>query len=183
MSLYLQGLRHYSALHAGLLLLPTALGALVFSPLSGRMVAARGSRPSLMTAGALLALSSVMLMFLTPTTPVVLLLVIFALFSAGFAMTSAPVISTSLSGMPPDRAGAAAAVHSTAKQVGVSLGVALCGLLAGGALRVEPTFTMSTRPLWLVTALIGVLVAALGFVSTSARVRHVAADELSSPEA
>ncbi len=178
-SLYLQGLRHYSALHAGLLLLPTALGALVFSPLSGRMVAARGSRPSLMIAGALLALSSVMLMLLTPTTPLVLLMVIFAMFSAGFSMTSAPVISTSLSGMPPERAGAAAAVNSTAKQVGVSLGVALCGLLAGGALRIESTFTESTRPLWLATALIGVTVTVLGFVSTSARARREAEDQLS----
>lgn len=164
-SLYLQGLRHYSALHAGLLLLPTALGALVFSPLSGRMVAAYGSRPSLVTAGALLSGSSVLLMSLTPTTPVPLLLVIFAMFSGGFAMTSAPVVSTSLSGMPPDRAGAAAAVNSTAKQVGVSLGVALCGLLAGGALRVESTFTDSARSLWLATALIGVTVTVLGMVS------------------
>ncbi len=169
MSLYLQGLRHYSAIHAGLLLMPTALGALVFSPLSGRMVAARGSRPSLMIAGALLAVSSVMLMTLTPTTPAPVLMVIFAIFSAGFSMTSAPVITTSLSGMPPDRAGAAAAVNSTAKQVGVSLGVALCGLLAGGALRVESTFTESARSLWLATALIGVMVTVLGVVSTSAR--------------
>jgi len=166
MSLYLQGLRHYSALHAGLLLLPTAVGALVFSPLSGRLVAARGSRPSLMIAGALLAVSSGLLAFLTPTTPVVMLLVVFAVFSAGFSMTSAPVITTSLAGMPPDRAGAAAAVNSTAKQVGVSLGVALCGVLAGGALRVESTFTVSARPMWMATALIGVTVVVLGVVST-----------------
>ena len=179
MSLYLQGVRHFSALHSGLLLLPTAVGALVFSPVSGRLVGRYGSRPSLVSSGVLLATASVMLLFLTASTPVVVLLVVFATFSAGFAMTSAPVIATSLSGMPPDRAGAAAAVNSTSKQVGVSIGVALCGILAGDALRLNvAVFTAAAQPLWLATAGIGVLVAALGTVSTgSPALPHSAADD------
>ena len=48
MSLYLQGERGYSAMHTGLIYLPIAIGALVFSPLSGRLVGRFGSRPSLL---------------------------------------------------------------------------------------------------------------------------------------
>jgi hypothetical protein len=47
MSLYLQGERGFSAMHTGLIYLPVAVGALIFSPLSGRMVGRFGSRPSL----------------------------------------------------------------------------------------------------------------------------------------
>ena len=47
MSLYLQGERGYSAMHTGLIYLPIAIGALLFSPLSGRLVGRYGARPSL----------------------------------------------------------------------------------------------------------------------------------------
>ena len=50
MSLYLQGERGYSAMHTGLIYLPIAIGALVFSPLSGRLVGRFGGRPSLLAA-------------------------------------------------------------------------------------------------------------------------------------
>ena len=49
-------------------------------------------------------------------------------------MVNAPITTAAVSGMPLDRAGAASAVTSTSRQVGVSLGVALCGSVAGAAI-------------------------------------------------
>lgn len=168
MSLYLQSFRHISALHTGLIFLPIALGALVFSPLSGRLVARYGSRPSLVCSGLLLSTASVLLLRLGLQTSTPMLLLIVALFGIGFAMSSAPVLSTSLSGMPAERTGSAAAVNSTSKQIGVSLGVAMCGVVAGDALRVNSAlFLSSARLLWVVTAAIGLSVVALGLLSTS----------------
>ena len=43
-TLYLQDVRGYSALHAGLYLLPTAAMIVVCAPLSGRILASRGPR-------------------------------------------------------------------------------------------------------------------------------------------
>ena len=43
-TLYLQETRGYSALHAGLLTIPMAAAAAVFSAVSGRIVASRGAR-------------------------------------------------------------------------------------------------------------------------------------------
>ncbi len=134
MSLYLQGERGYSAAHTGLIYLPIAVGALFFSPLSGRLVGRFGARPSLLISGILITAASVMLTFLTPTTPVWALLVIFAVYGIGFGMINAPITNAAVSGMPKDRAGAASAVTSTSRQVGVSIGVALCGSVAGAAL-------------------------------------------------
>ena len=134
MSLYLQGQRGFSAMHTGLIYLPVAVGALVFSPLSGRLVGRFGSRPSLLVAGTLITAAALMLTRLTGSTPVWQLLAIFAVFGIGFSMVNAPITTAAVSGMPTDRAGAASAVASTSRQVGVSLGVALCGSVAGAAL-------------------------------------------------
>jgi EmrB/QacA subfamily drug resistance transporter len=170
MSLYLQDARGFSALHTGLIYLPVAVGALIFSPLSGRMVGRFGSRPSLLISGVLITVSTVLLTQLTATTPVWLLLIIFAVFGIGFAMVNAPVTTAAVSGMPTDRAGAASAVASTSRQVGVSLGVALCGSLAGSALATSGVdFAVAARPLWLICAALGVVIFVLGFYATTGR--------------
>ncbi|OBI73106.1 MFS transporter [Mycobacterium sp. E740] len=169
MSLYLQDERGFSALHTGLIYLPIAIGALVFSPLSGRMVGRFGSRPSLLTAGALITAATLMLSRLSATTPLWQLLVIFAVFGIGFSMVNAPVTNAAVSGMPTDRAGAASAIASTSRQVGVSVGVALCGSVAGAALTAMGTdFAVAARPLWLICAGLGVVIVVLGFYSTTA---------------
>lgn len=168
MSLYLQTERGYSAMHTGLIYLPVAIGALVFSPLSGRLVGRYGSRPSLLVAGSAITVATVGLTRLTSDTPVWQLLVVFAVFGIGFSMVNAPITNTAVSGMPLDRAGAASAVASTSRQIGVSVGVALCGSVAGSALAGTGTdFAVAARPLWFVCAALGLVIFALGLVSTT----------------
>ncbi|BBZ08966.1 MFS transporter [Mycolicibacterium doricum] len=170
MSLYLQGERGYSAMETGLIYLPIAIGALLFSPLSGRMVGRFGARPSLLIAGVLITAASAMLSFLTATTPVWELLIVFAVFGIGFSTVNAPITNAAVSGMPLERAGAASAVTSTSRQIGVSIGVALCGSVAGGALAGTSTdFATAARPLWFVCVALGLVITALAVYSTSGR--------------
>lgn len=169
-SLYLQVERGFSAMHTGLIYLPIAIGALVFSPLSGRLVGRFGARPSLLVAGTLITAATLLLTRLTVTTAVWQLLAVFAVFGIGFSMVNAPITNAAVSGMPTDRAGAASAVASTSRQVGVSVGVALCGSVLGSALSTTGgDFAVAARPLWLICAGLGVVILALGFYSTSAR--------------
>jgi EmrB/QacA subfamily drug resistance transporter len=168
MSLYLQDVRGFSAIHTGLVYLPVAVGALIFSPLSGRLVGRFGSRPSLLVAGTLITVATLMLTRLTATTPVWMLLTISAVIGIGFSLVNAPVTNAAVSGMPTDRAGAASAVASTSRQVGVSLGVALCGSVAGPALAMAGAdFAGTASPLWFVCAVLGLAIVALGLYSTS----------------
>ncbi len=170
MSLYLQSERGFSAMHTGLVYLPIAIGALVFSPLSGRLVGRFGARPSMVIAGVLIAAAAAMLLGLSATTPVWELLIVFAVFGIGFAMVNAPITNAAVNGMPLDRAGAASAVTSTSRQVGVSIGVALCGSVAGAAMgAADADFAVAARPLWIICAALGVLVAVLGLYSTSSK--------------
>lgn len=169
MSLYLQGARGYSAVQTGLIYLPIAVGALVFSPLSGRLVGRYGARPSLLVSGVMIATASTVLALLPESAPVWALMTVFAVFGIGFSMVNAPITNAAVSGMPLDRAGAASAVTSTSRQIGVSIGVALCGSVAGAALAGTGNFAVSARPLWLVCVALGVVIVVLGFVSTSPR--------------
>jgi MFS family permease len=144
--------------------------ATVFSPLSGRMVGRFGSRPSLLIAGVLLTVAPLLLTRLNAETPVWQLLAIFAVFGVGFSMVNAPITNAAVSGMPTDRAGAASAVASTSRQVGVSIGVALCGSVAGTALAtIGADFAVAARPLWLICSGLGLVIVVLGAYSTSAR--------------
>ncbi|PRC43406.1 MFS transporter, partial [Mycobacterium sp. ITM-2017-0098] len=67
-------------------------------------------------------------------------------------------------------AGAASAVTSTSRQVGVSIGVALCGSVAGAAMANAGTdFATAARPLWFICIVLGVVILALGLYATSRR--------------
>ncbi|MDF2823376.1 MAG: drug resistance transporter, EmrB/QacA subfamily, partial [Mycobacterium sp.] len=62
------------------------------------------------------------------------------------------------------------AVASTSRQVGVSVGVALCGSVAGAALASPHVdFDTAARPLWFVVIGFGIAIFLLGLFSTSER--------------
>ncbi len=128
-TLYLQQIRGYSPLVAGLLVMPTTIGNVVLSPLSGRMTARRGPRlPVALAASAMLA-GSVILALAAGTAPVPVLLVAYVLIGSGVGLVNTPITTAAIDGLPADRAGVAGAVTSTFRQVGNSLGVAVLGSL------------------------------------------------------
>jgi EmrB/QacA subfamily drug resistance transporter len=161
-TLYLQETRGFSALHAGLLTLPMAAVTAVCAPLSGRLVAARGPRLPLLVAGTGIAAAGVVLTGLAPDTPIPVLVLAYAVFGAGFGMLNAPITNSAVSGMPREQAGLAAAVASTSRQVGISLGVAVIGTVAAAQER-----SPGVSPLgWAIVIGCGVLVVVLGLVTT-----------------
>ncbi len=168
-TLYLQDVRGLSPFHAGLYTLPLAGMTVVFGPLSGRLVGRIGSRPSLVVAGAALCAAALMLTRLSPTTSTAYLLGSYVIFGLGFGLVNPPITNTAVSGMPPSQAGVAAAVASTSRQVGQTLGVAIVGALAGGSASgaLGPRFAAMTHPGWWVIAGLGVTVFVLGLLTTT----------------
>jgi EmrB/QacA subfamily drug resistance transporter len=163
-TLYLQDVRGYSALQAGMCTLPMAATAMLASPLSGRVLGARGPRLPLLTAGVCMVLSAVMLARITPSTPLGLLLASYAIFGVGFGSVNSPITYTAVSGMPDSQAGVAAAVASTSRQIGQALGVALTGsiLAASGFAGAGRRLAASSHPAWWLIAGWGAAVLILG---------------------
>jgi EmrB/QacA subfamily drug resistance transporter len=175
-TLYLQDVRGYSALVAGLCTLPMAAIAFLVAPLSGRVVGSRGPRPSLFVAGTAVLISGLLMVDLTPGRPLVVLLVAYLMFGLGFGAVNSPITNTAVSGMPREQAGVAAAVASTSRQIGQSLGVAVAGSIVGAAAgTVGPRFATATHPAWWLVAGSGVAVVALGGGSTGRWAQRTAA--------
>ena len=168
-TLYLQDVRGLSPFHAGLYMLPMAGMTLVFAPLTGRIVGARGARAPLVVAGCALTIGAVMLTRLAPDTSTAYLLGAYVIFGFGFALVNPPITNTAVSGMPPSQAGVAAAVASTSRQVGQTLGVAVVGAVAGGGIAtvVGKGFATATRPSWWIIAVLGAVILVVGIVTTS----------------
>jgi EmrB/QacA subfamily drug resistance transporter len=133
-TLYLQDVRGYSALRAGLVTLPLAVAMALVAPISGRIIGSRGPRLPMLIAGAAMTVGGAALTGLTNRTSVGWLLVAYIVFGVGFGMVNAPITNTAVSGMPRDQAGVAAAVASTSRQIGQTLGVAVVGSAVTSAL-------------------------------------------------
>jgi EmrB/QacA subfamily drug resistance transporter len=175
-SLYLQSVRGFSALHAGLLTLPMAAMTVVFAPLSGWLVGHRGPRLPLVVAGSMLTIAGLVLSRLDLYTSVVVLLVGYLIFGLGFGMLNAPITNAAVSGMPLSQAGVAAAIASTSRQVGASLGVAIAGTVLTARLvgPLETGFVDAALLCWYIIAGCGLLVLVLGLITTGKWARRTA---------
>ncbi len=176
-TLYLQDVRGLSPFHAGLYLIPMAGVTLVVAPISGRMVGRSGSRLPLVAGSLALMASAAILTQLTRSTPTGVLLTSYFLFGLGFGLVNPPITHTAVSGMPPSQAGVAAAVASTSRQVGQTLGVAVLGALAGAVAvhgRLSPGFTAATHSGWWIIVALGLLIFVLGLVTTTGWARGTA---------
>jgi EmrB/QacA subfamily drug resistance transporter len=171
-TLYLQDVRGLSALDAGLYLLPMAAVTLVCAPASGRLVAGHGSRPSLLGAGIGLVGAALMLTELRAGSAPLYVLGAYLVFGFGFGMVNPPITNTAVSGMPPEQAGVAAAIASTSRQVGATLGVAVAGAIAGSAVSGSGAlgrgFAHAMIPAWWMMVAVCAGVLALGVLSTTA---------------
>jgi len=164
-ALYLQEVRGLSAFHTGLCTLPLALATMLCSPLSGRLVGTHGTLPSLLVSGSATIVSALIMTQLTATTPLPILLFNYALFGVGFGMVNAPITNTAVSGMPKAQSGLAAAVASTSRQIGASLGVALAGTILGT--HIHSGFAEASHPFWWMVSGGGVTVLLLACLSNT----------------
>ncbi len=182
-TLYLQDVRHLSAFKAGLYTLPIAAMTLIFAPLSGRIVGRRGPRIALLCGGLGIMLGGLLLTGTEASTPLASMLPAYFAFGIGFGMVNPPITNTAVLGMPEAQAGVAAAVASTSRQVGQTLGVAVAGAIAAaGAFTVGPGFVQASHTVWWLLAGCGMVIVLLGLISTTSWANATARGSSSSPK-
>ncbi|MET8768012.1 MFS transporter [Streptomyces sp. NPDC004658] len=187
-TLYLQNVRGLDALHAGLWMLPMAVPTFLCAPLSGRLVGSRGPRLPLLVAGAAMTASGVLFAAFEAETSNTTLFLGYVLFGIGFGFVNAPITNTAVSGMPRAQAGVAAAVASTSRQLGQTLGVAVVGAVLASGIGSSPyrqVFVSAACPGWWILTACGLAVLTLGLLTSGHWARRTAertAESLRSPE-
>jgi len=126
---YLQSVRGYSPLQAGLLLLPLAGAQLLVSPRARHVVTRYGVAATVATGMLLIAVTFAGFLLLGRTTGIWVLEVLAFIQGAGMALVMPPATVTIMSSLPREKAGSGSAVSNTFRQVGGSLGIAILGAL------------------------------------------------------
>ncbi|MFI8853341.1 MFS transporter [Streptomyces sp. NPDC053499] len=150
---YIQSVRGFSPLEAGLLLLPLAAAQMIFAPRAAKAVARFGAKAVCTTGLLLVAAGMFAFTTLDETTPLWVLEVIFFVMGSAMAHVMPPATVSIMQSMPREKAGSGSAVNNTFRQVGGALGVAVLGSLLstryrdgiGGALEATPQLPAGAR--------------------------------------
>lgn len=143
---YLQTLRGYSTLVAGLCFLPFAVGQLLAAPRSAKMVDRFGYRKVMTTGLVLVAVAMGGLAVIQLDTPLWMVLVAFFVFGFGMGNVIAPGSTVLQNVLPLARAGAGSAVQNTVRQVGGALGVAIIGTVLANQYAQKVSVSLGALP-------------------------------------
>jgi EmrB/QacA subfamily drug resistance transporter len=124
---YLQILRGYSTLTAGLFFIPFAIGQLLGAPRSAAMVARFGYRTVLTVGLLFVAVALFLLMRIEIRTAPWAMVLTFFLFGYGMGNVIAPASTVMQNVLPLARVGAGSGVQNTVRQVFGAFGVAVIG--------------------------------------------------------
>jgi Na+/melibiose symporter-like transporter len=132
---YLQFVKDYSPLQAGLAILPSAITMVLVAPRSDALVQRFGVRTTIGSGLGLVAIGLGSIALLTPTSAYAQYAVSLVIMSAGMATTMAPATASIMSSLPLDKAGVGSAVNDTTREVGGALGIAILGSVLNVAYR------------------------------------------------
>jgi len=126
-SFYLQNVRGYSALDAGLLTVPFAVGQLLLSPRSAMLVRRYGAKAVGATGMIVMAAVIAGYAVMGVSTPIWVLGGLFVIQGAAIGVAMPAATAAVMDVLPRERAGAGSALTNTARQVAVALSVAVLG--------------------------------------------------------
>jgi len=135
MSQFFQLVHGYSPMQAGLAELPAAVGAAAFGVLAGVAVRFWAARAVLASGLTLVGAAMASLTLISPSTGYPRLGI--ALFAVGMGLGLVYTVANDviLASVPPERAGAAAAISETSFELGMALGVATLGSVIASVYR------------------------------------------------
>jgi EmrB/QacA subfamily drug resistance transporter len=176
-TLYLQDVRGFSPLKAGLTLLPMPIMMAMTAPVAGRMLSRGGPRLPFVIAGAALTLSTAALSQLSVHSSPLFLIITYGLFGIGAGIVNPPISNGIMSGVPKSQAGVASGMNSSARQLGQSLGVAIVGSVLAASLHgsMDTSFLRAAHAGWWIMACCGYAVLLLGVISTTGWARSTIA--------
>ena len=129
-TIYLQSVRGFSALVAGLTLAPMSLTSMLTAPFAGRLADRIGGKYILMTGISLFTVGIGLIAYVAgPDSTWINFLVPAVVAGAGIGMTFAPMTTIAMRNIEPRVAGAASSVLNTIRQLGAAIGSAVIGAI------------------------------------------------------
>ena len=128
-TLYLQNILRYSPLQAGLRFLPLSMISFFVAPATGRLVGRVPIRILLGTGMSLVTIALYLMYGVQVSSGWTTLLAGFLIGGIGIGMVNPPLATTAVSVVPVQRAGMAAGVNNTFRQVGIATGIAGLGAI------------------------------------------------------
>jgi MFS family permease len=129
LALYMQNVRGYSPLQAGVRFLPSTAVIIFAGPIAGRLADRIGPR-ALMTAGLVLTSASLFWQgHLAVDTSYGFLVGAFVLMGLGMGLVMSPMSTAAMNAVEPTKAGVASGILSMSRMVGGTFGVAVMGAL------------------------------------------------------
>jgi EmrB/QacA subfamily drug resistance transporter len=129
-ALYLQDVRGYSPLKAGLLLFPSTFTILALNPVGSRAGIRRGPRLVVVLGLLILGAGTIVAGIVSPTSSYALLATGLLILGAGLGLLSVPISDTAVAGPPAELAGMASGLFKMSSMLGGALGVAILAGLA-----------------------------------------------------
>jgi EmrB/QacA subfamily drug resistance transporter len=146
LTIYLQSALGYSALKAGLTLLPASLMSIVLAPGAGKLTDKVGGKYILMSGLSLFAIGmGWVVLVASPHSAWYDFLAPLIVAGIGMGCTFAPLTTTAMQEVEPRLAGAASGVLNTTRQVGSVIGTAAVGALLQNRLVASLTSEATTR--------------------------------------
>ena len=128
-ALYMQNVRGYGPLEAGIRFLPSTLVIMVVGPIAGRLADRIGPRPLMSLGLVFCSISMLSQSFLSADTPYSTLAIAFVLIGLGMGLVMSPMSTAAMNAVDQDKAGAASGMLSMSRMVGGTFGVAVIGAL------------------------------------------------------
>jgi EmrB/QacA subfamily drug resistance transporter len=138
--LYFQQVRHEDALHAGLLLAPQGIGAMITMPIAGILADKIGPGKIVMVGIVVITIGMGMFTRLTEATSYAYLLSALFVMGLGMGSTMMPIMSSALATLRDHTIARGSTLMNIVQQVAASVGTAVFSvLLTNGLLKINPT--------------------------------------------
>ncbi len=144
---YLQLVKGYSALQAGVRTLPFALAMVVAAVSSPKVVQRIGTKLVVATGLALMAGGFAIAATNDASTPYSVIATAMILMGFGLGSAAAPATESILASVPREKAGVGSAVNDTTREIGGTLGVAVLGSIMASVYGGQILDTLSGTPL------------------------------------
>ena len=144
--LYMYNMRGFTAMEAGLVLLPGAILTGLMAPITGRIFDKYGARVLAIPGLIIMTLSTFAFLFIDTTTSLTYLTVMYAIRMFGFSMVMMPVSTAGLNQIPRKLIPHGSAVTNTIRQMSASIGTGLLVTAMTTSERVGSNFPTIANP-------------------------------------